>query len=86
LRGPSDDCTHDAARLVDTRPHPLIQEYLIGIELPTVKRGKQRFVYRYRRLRDGSDAITVNWFGIQIINAKGETTYRNSAFRWPQPS
>jgi hypothetical protein len=67
--------------------HPLIQQYLTGIDLPTleqtVKRGKQRFVYRYRwlrdvPLRDGSDAITVNWFGLQIINAKGETTYRNS--------
>jgi hypothetical protein len=28
-------------------------------------------------LRDGSDAMTVNWFAIQIINAKGETTYRS---------
>jgi hypothetical protein len=37
-------------------------------------------------LRDGSDAVTVNWFEIQIINAKGETTYRNFAFRRRQPS
>ena len=49
----------------------------------TVKRGKQRFVYRYRWLRDvplrnGSDALMVNWFEIEIINARGETTYRNS--------
>jgi hypothetical protein len=67
--------------------HPLIQEYLSGIDLPTleqtVKRGKQRFVHRYRwlrdvPLRDGSDAMTVNWLEIQITNAKGETTYRNS--------
>jgi hypothetical protein len=32
--------------------HPLIQEYLTGADLPvleqTVKRGKQRFVHRYR--------------------------------------
>ena len=75
--------------------HPLIQQYLTGIDLPAleqmVKRGKQRFVYRYRWLqdvprRDSSDAMTVNWFEIQIINAKGETTYRNFAFRWRQPS
>jgi len=67
--------------------HPLIQEYLTGIGLPVVeqavKRGKQRFVHRYRwlrdvPLRDGSDALMVNWFEIEIINPKGETTYRNS--------
>ncbi len=67
--------------------HPLIQEYLSGIGPPmleqTVKRGKQRFVHRYRwlanvPLRDGNDALTVNWFEIEIINPKGETTYRNS--------
>jgi hypothetical protein len=67
--------------------HPLIQEYLTGAELPvqeqTVKRGKQCFVHRYRwlrdvPLRDGRDALTVNWFEIEIINASGETTYRNS--------
>ena len=29
-------------------------------------------------LRDGRDALIVNWFEIQIINARGETTYRNS--------
>ena len=67
--------------------HPLIQEYLSGIDLPavekTVKRGKQRFVHRYRwlhdvPLRDGKDALMVNWFEIEIINANGATTYRNS--------
>src|ERR1700722_13550287 len=67
--------------------HPLIQEYLTGAEVPvleqTVKRGKQRFIHRYRwlhdvPLRDGRDALAVNWFEIEIINARGETTYRNS--------
>ena len=67
--------------------HPLIQEYLTGIDLPvieqTVKRGKQCFIHRYRwlqgvPLRDGKDALMVNWFEIEIINPKGETTYRNS--------
>jgi hypothetical protein len=67
--------------------HPLIQQYLTGIDLPvveqTVRRGKQRFVHRYRwladvPLRDGKDAFRVNWFEVEIINAKGETTYRNS--------
>ena len=67
--------------------HPLIQEYLTGAGLPVleqaVKRGKQRFVHRYRwlhdvPLRDGRDALRVNWFEIEIINARGEITYRNS--------
>jgi hypothetical protein len=67
--------------------HPLIQEYLTGVDLPaleqTVKRGRQRVVHRYRwlpgvPLRDGRDAMTVNWFEIEIVNARGETTYRNS--------
>jgi hypothetical protein len=69
------------------RRNPLIQEYLTGAEVPvleqTVNRGKQRFIHRYRWLRDvplrnGRDALTVNWFEIEIINARGETTYRNS--------
>jgi hypothetical protein len=67
--------------------HPLIQEYLSGIDLPTVevtvKRGKRRFVHRYRwlhdvPLREGKDALLVNWFEIEIINGQGETSYRNS--------
>jgi hypothetical protein len=29
-------------------------------------------------LRDGDDAITVNWLMIEISNAAGEVTYRNS--------
>jgi hypothetical protein len=67
--------------------HPLIGEYLTGISPPmieqTVKRGKQRFLHRYRwlvdvPLRDGRDALVVNWIEIEIINPAGETTYRNS--------
>ncbi|MFL5254198.1 MAG: hypothetical protein ACJ8AI_15125 [Rhodopila sp.] len=67
--------------------HPLIQDYLSGVELPmleqVVRRGRQRFVHRYRwltdvPLRDGKDALRVNWLEIAIVNAEGETTYRNS--------
>jgi hypothetical protein len=29
-------------------------------------------------MRDGADAMTVNWLEIEIINAKGKLTYRNS--------
>ena len=67
--------------------HPLIDEYITGIDLPvfeqTVRRGKQRAVHRYRwlcevPLRTGADALIVNWFEIEIIDAAGKTTYRNS--------
>jgi hypothetical protein len=67
--------------------HLLIQEYLTGIELPEhhekVKRGRERFVHRYRwlcdlPLRDGEDALKVNWLSIEIRKARGEVTYRNS--------
>jgi hypothetical protein len=67
--------------------HPLIEEYITGIELATcqqtVKRGKQRFTSSYRwieavPLRDCDDAMPVNWLELVITNAKGEVTYRNS--------
>ena len=67
--------------------HPLIQEYITGVNLQThehtVKRGKQNYVHRYRwiqgvPLRDGEDALKVNWFEIEILNPRGEVTYRNS--------
>jgi hypothetical protein len=67
--------------------HPLIQEYITGVELPThsmrVKRGRTWVTHRFRwltavPLRDGRDALTVNWFEIEIRNAAGEVTYRNS--------
>ena len=54
--------------------HPPIQEYLIGADLPeleqALKRGKQRFVHRYRwlrdvPLRDGRDALAVDWLEIE---------------------
>jgi hypothetical protein len=67
--------------------HPLIQEYIAGIDLEThqetVKRGKTRNLFRYRwinevPLRNGKDALLVNWLEIEILNAKSEVTYRNS--------
>jgi hypothetical protein len=67
--------------------HPTIEEYLTGVELSEltkqVKHGRQRFTHTYRwlcdvPLRDGADAMTVNWLMIEIRNAAGEVTYRNS--------
>ena len=65
----------------------LIQEYVTGVALDTlsvpVKRGRERATHRYRwlcdvPLRDGRDAVRVNWLEIEIANPKGKVTYRNS--------
>jgi len=67
--------------------HTLIQEYVTGVALDTlsvpVKRGRERATHRYRwlcdvPLRDGRDAVRVNWLEIEIANPKGKVTYRNS--------
>ena len=67
--------------------HKTLYEWLDGAEVNAIKRqqrtGRKRSVIRYRwlndlPLRDGEDALHVNWFEIEIINAKGKTTYRNS--------
>jgi hypothetical protein len=67
--------------------HPTLTEYLTNIEIDerveTVRRGKQRFRYTYRwmcdlPLRDGKDAMRVNWLSIEITDPNGKVTYRNS--------
>jgi hypothetical protein len=67
--------------------HPTIEEYRTGVALDElkqrVKRGREWFTYRYRwmcevPLRGDDSAMTVNWLMIEIINAAGVVTYRNS--------
>jgi hypothetical protein len=67
--------------------HPTLTEYLSGVEpcehVETLRRGKARFRYTYRwlcdlPLRDGKDAMHVNWLSIEIADPKGKVTYRNS--------
>lgn len=67
--------------------HQTITEYLHGVELQehhqtVCKRGKRTTtIYRWLEavpLRATDDAITVNWFSIEIRNAKGKRTYFNS--------
>jgi hypothetical protein len=67
--------------------HQTITAYLHGAELQehrqtVCKRGKRiTTVYRWLSalpLRATDDAITVNWFSIETINAKGKRTYYNS--------
>jgi hypothetical protein len=67
--------------------HKTIAEYLQGAELQEhrqtiCKRGKRTTtVYRWLNavpLRATEDAITVDWFSIETLNAKGKRTYYNS--------
>jgi hypothetical protein len=67
--------------------HKTLYEYLTGVEIASlskgVKRGKQRATHAWRwmnaiPIRDGDDALIVNWLELTISNAKGEITYRNS--------
>src|SRR3954469_12430503 len=48
-----------------------------------VKRGRERTTDRYRwlcdvPLRGDKEALSVNWLSIEVVNASGKTTYRNS--------
>jgi hypothetical protein len=67
--------------------HKTISEYLHGAELhehreTICKRGKRTTtIYRWLPavpLRGSDDAMTVNWFSIEVQNAKGKRTYFNS--------
>jgi len=67
--------------------HQTVTEYLHGAKLEehrqTIRKGRQHttIVYRWLSgvpLRASADAITVNWFSIEIRNAAGKRTYYNS--------
>jgi len=65
--------------------HKTLYEYVDGAgldERTVVERrpGKRSLTYRYRwieavPLRDGKDALTVNWLGVTITDETGKTTY-----------
>ena len=67
--------------------HPTLMDWLSGIELPgcerRVKKGRRFETHRFRWLegvpiRGGKDALPVNWLEMEIVNADGKITYRNS--------
>ena len=67
--------------------HPTITEYLHGVDLAeyrqTVRNGRKCTTTIYRwlcevPLRDTANAVTVNWFSVEIRNAAGKRTYANS--------
>jgi len=48
-----------------------------------IRKGKTHEIHRYRfikkvPLRDGKDAVLANWISFQILNAKGEVTYKTA--------
>ena len=65
--------------------HKTLYEYVDGAPLDeraVIERrpGKRNLTYRYRwieavPLRDGKDAMDVNWLGVSILDANGKTTY-----------
>ncbi len=67
--------------------HKTLSEYTHGVVLDkvcqTVGRGAARRRHRYRwmngvPLRDGADALVVNWLEVEIAKPDGKVTYRNS--------
>lgn len=67
--------------------HKTLTEYLTGVELDnlteTKGRGSEKRIHRYRwmsevPLRDGKDAMNVNWLEIEIAKPDGKVTYRSS--------
>ncbi len=67
--------------------HTLIQEYITGVRLQSVtervRDGRTWVTHQYRwmngvPLRDGKDALAVNWLEFKIIDAGGKVTYHNS--------
>jgi hypothetical protein len=67
--------------------HKTLYEWLDGADVPAaeqkIKQGARFVTHRYRwleavPLRDGKDALIVNWLEIEIVDATGKVTYRNS--------
>ena len=64
--------------------HKTLYDFMDGAEIEemsvTRKEGRKKLKYRYRwfkgaPLREGKDAMSVNWIGLTILDAKGESTY-----------
>jgi hypothetical protein len=67
--------------------HTALYDFIDGAELARhevqVRKGKTRQTHRYRfvekiPLRDGKDAVLVNWIGFEISDAKGVVKYKTA--------
>ena len=67
--------------------HKALYDFIAGAELDRhevkVRKGKTHETHRYRfvdkvPLRDGKDAVLVNWIGFEILDAKGVVKYKTA--------
>ena len=67
--------------------HKTLYEFIDGVDLPTHRtesgRGSRRRIHHYRwmtdlPIRDGGDALRVNWLAITITRPDGAVTHRNA--------
>lgn len=68
--------------------HKTLYEYLSGAELKTasssVKKGQKKYVYQYKfmnhvPIRDGDDAIAVNWLEMtEVLGKTGKVSFKNT--------
>lgn len=67
--------------------HKTLAEYVNGVDLDSLSKtegvGTAKRIYRYRwmegvPIRDGKDALIVNWLEIEIAKPNGKVTYRSS--------
>src|SRR5271157_3178990 len=67
--------------------HKALTDFIDGAELERrevgVRKGKTRETHHYRfvekvPLRDGKDAVLVNWIGLEILDAKGAVKYKTA--------
>jgi len=67
--------------------HKALYDFIAGAELERhevkVRKGKTRETHRYRfiekiPLRDGKNAVLVNWIGFEILDAKGGVKYKTA--------
>ena len=67
--------------------HKALYDFIDGAELDRhevkVRKGKTRETHRYRfvnkvPLRDGKDAVLVNWIGFEVLDARGVVKYKTA--------
>ncbi len=80
---PSQTCTCRTVGVLPARAFRNSERIRLPSRQRRVEQGRRFVTHRYRWLndvpiRDGADALAVNWFEIEIVNKAGKTTYRNS--------
>ena len=75
---------HDFLLTAKPESHKALYDFMSGVEIDemsvTRKEGRKKLTYRYRwfkaaPLREGKDALDVNWIGLTLLDATGKPTY-----------